>query len=128
MLRDNKTSQNLGSDVQEWMGVLPNNLVKFCAFVGFVFKYSDLGVNQILLKSIWKVEGRFSIMSYPPEVVNAIKKILIEELVEGSRTGIWRLVTIDFLRSFLEHINQIGKRDYLRLRRNLYLCAKPQAN
>ncbi|MBS5612657.1 MAG: hypothetical protein KHX29_00970, partial [Prevotella buccalis] len=90
MLRDNKTSQNLGSYVQEWMGVLPDNLVKFCAFVGFVFKYSDLGVNQTLLKSIWKVEGRFSIMSYPPEVVNAIKKILIEETVEGSHTGIWR--------------------------------------
>lgn len=74
MLRDNKTSQNLGSYVQEWMSVLPKDLVKFCAFVGFAFKYSDLGVNQTLLKSIWKVEGRFSIMSYPPEVVNAIKK------------------------------------------------------
>lgn len=90
MLRDNKTSHNLGSYVQEWMGVLPDNLVKFCAFVGFVFKYSDLGVNQTLLKSIWKVEGRFSIMSYPPEVVKAIKKILIGETVEGAHTGIWR--------------------------------------
>lgn len=29
-------------------------------------------------------------MSYPPEVVNAIKKILIEETVEGFHTGIWR--------------------------------------
>ena len=90
MLRDNETSQNLVSYVQEWMSVLPENLVKFCAFVGFVFKYSDLGVNQTLLKSIWKKEGRYSIMSYPPEVVNAIKKILIEETVEGSNSGIWR--------------------------------------
>lgn len=90
MLRDNKTSQNLGSYVKEWMEVLPENLVKFCAFVGFVFKYSDLGVNQTLLKSIWKVEGRFSLMSYPSEVVNAIKKILVEERVDGSSTGIWR--------------------------------------
>lgn len=90
MLRDNKTSQNLGSYVQEWMNVLPENLVKFCAFVGFIFKYSDLGVNQTLLKSIWKVEGRFSIMSYPSEVVNAIKKILVEETMYGTQTGIWR--------------------------------------
>lgn len=90
MLRDNKTSQNLGSYVQEWMGVLPDNLIRFCAFVGFVFKYSDLGVNQTLLKSIWKIEGRYSIMSYQPEVVNAIKKILVEETVDGTKTGIWR--------------------------------------
>lgn len=90
MLRDNKTSRNLGSYVQEWMRVLPENLVKFCAFVGFVFKYSDLGVNQTLLKSIWKVDDKYSIMSYPPEVVNAIKKILLEETVNGSNTGIWR--------------------------------------
>ena len=34
MLRDNETSQNLGTYVQEWMEVLPENLVKFCAFVG----------------------------------------------------------------------------------------------
>jgi hypothetical protein len=90
MLKDNETSNNLGSYVQEWIKVLPDNLVKFCAFVGFVFKYSDLGVNQTLLKSIWKVDGRFSIMSYPPEIVNAIKKLLIEETIDGSSTGIWR--------------------------------------
>ena len=90
MLKDNETSQNLGSYVQEWMGELPENLVKFCAFVGFVFKYSDLGVNQTLLKSIWKTDGKFSIMSYPPEVVNAIKKLLVEENIDGSNTGIWR--------------------------------------
>lgn len=90
MLRDNETSQNLGSYVQEWMGVLPENLVRFCAFVGFVFKYSDLGVNQTLLKSIWKVDGRYSIMSYPQDVVNAIKKLLVEETIDGSNTGIWR--------------------------------------
>lgn len=90
MLRDNETSQNLGTYVQEWMEVLPENLVKFCAFVGFVFKYSDLGVNQTLLKSIWKVDGKFSIMSYQPEAVNAIKKLLVEETIDGSNTGIWR--------------------------------------
>lgn len=90
MLRDRETNHNLGSYVQEWLGALPNNLVKFCAFVGFVFKYSDLGINQTLLKSIWKVEGKYSIMSYPQEVVNAIKKILVEETVDGSNTGIWR--------------------------------------
>lgn len=90
MLRDKETSQNLCSYVQEWMGVLPENLVKFCAFVGFVFKYSDLGVNQTLLKSIWKVDKRFSIMLYQPEVVSAIKKLLVEETIDGSNTGIWR--------------------------------------
>jgi hypothetical protein len=90
MLKDNETSNNLGSYVQEWMGILPDNLVKFCAFVGFVFKYSDLGVNQTLLKSIWKVDEQFSIMSYPFEIVCAIKKLLIEETIDGSATGIWR--------------------------------------
>ena len=90
MLKDNDTSTNLESYVKEWMNNLPENLIKFCAFVGFVYKYSDLGVNQTLLKTIWKTEGRFSIMSYPREVTDAIKKLLIEETEEGKSTGIWR--------------------------------------
>lgn len=90
MLKDNDTSTNLESYVKEWMNNLPENLIKFCAFVGFVYKYSDLGVNQTLLKSIWRTEGRFSIMSYPQEATDAIKKLLIEETEEGKSTGIWR--------------------------------------
>lgn len=90
MLKDNDTSANLLSYVKEWMSNLPENLIKFCAFVGFVFKYSDLGVNQTLLKSIWKIEDHYSIMSYPPECVNAIKKLLIEEVDNGLPNGVWR--------------------------------------
>ena len=91
MLRDNETSDNLSSYVQEWMDELPNNLRKFCAFVSFVFKYSDLGVNQYLLKPIWKDDSHYTIMSYSSNVVTAIKKLLVEETnKEGEPTGIWR--------------------------------------
>jgi hypothetical protein len=92
MLRDNETSENLASYVQEWMDTLPDNLRKYCAYVGFVFKYSDLGVNQRLLKSIWSDNShQSSIMSYGYDVLSAIKKLLIEESSDdGTFTGIWR--------------------------------------
>lgn len=92
MLRDNETSENLSSYVQEWMDTLPDNLRKYCAYVGFVFKYSDLGVNQRLLKSIWSDSSHSSsIMSYGTDVITAIKKLLVEESSEdGNFTGIWR--------------------------------------
>ncbi len=91
MLKDKETCSNLSSYVQEWMSELPENLKKFCAFVSFVFKYSDLGVNQMLLKSIWRNDNIFTIMSYPANTVTAIKKLLIEETTEdGKFTGVWR--------------------------------------
>ena len=51
MLKDRETSSNLQTYVNEWMDVLPENLRKYCAFVAFAFKYSESGINQILLKS-----------------------------------------------------------------------------
>lgn len=92
MLKDNETSENLASYVQEWMETLPAHLRKFCAFVGFVFKYSYLGVNQRLLRPIWRDSShQSSIMSYGYDVLTAIKKLLIEESTEdGTFTGIWR--------------------------------------
>lgn len=92
MLRDNETSENLASYVQEWMETLPDNLRKYCAYVGFVFKYSDLGVNQRLLKPIWSDNNhQSSIMSHGYDVLSAIKKLLIEESTDdGTPTGIWR--------------------------------------
>lgn len=92
MLRDNETSENLASYVQEWMDTLPDNLRKYCAYVGFVFKYSDLGVNQRLLKPIWSDNShQSSIMSYGYDVLSVIKKLLIEESTDdGTFTGIWR--------------------------------------
>ncbi len=90
MLKDNETSDNLASYVQEYMSVLPANLKKFCAFVGFVFKYSDLGVNQTLLKSIWKDAKHSTLMSYSIEETKAIKSLLVEESIDGKYTGIWR--------------------------------------
>lgn len=91
MLRDNETSDNIGSYVSEWLEVLPDNLKKFCAYVAFVFKYSDLGVNQILLKSIWKDVTHFSMSSYGEDIFNAMRKLLIEETTgDGKFTGIWR--------------------------------------
>lgn len=91
MLRDNETSNNLSSYVKEWMDTLPDNLKEFCAYVGFVFKYSDLGINQTLLKPIWADTEHIAIRTYGKEEQNAIKKLLVEESLEdGTPTGIWR--------------------------------------
>ena len=91
MLKDNETSVNLSSYVKEWMDVLPDNLKLFCAYVGFVFKYSDLGVNQNLLKPVWGDNEHLSIYLYSKDVQKALKKLLIEESREdGTSTGIWR--------------------------------------
>lgn len=91
MLKDNETSNNLSSYVKEWMEALPDNLKEFCAYVGFVFKYSDLGINQTLLKPIWGNKEHISIRTYRKEEQDALKKLLIEESAEdGTPTGIWR--------------------------------------
>lgn len=91
MLKDDATSANLSSYVSEWMDGLPDNLRRFCAFVGFVFKYSDLGVNQMLLKNVWRDEFHSSIRSYSADEQLAISKLLIEETTEeGTPRGIWR--------------------------------------
>lgn len=91
MLRDNETCDNLSSYVKEWMETLPENLREFCAYVGFVFKYSDLGVNQTLLKPIWSDLEHFSIRIYDKEQQDALNKLLIEESADdGTPTGIWR--------------------------------------
>lgn len=91
MLKDNETSNNLSSYVKEWMDALPDNLKEFCAYVGFVFKYSDLGVNQTLLKPIWGDSEHLSLRTYNKDVQKALKKLLIEESTEdGTPTGIWR--------------------------------------
>lgn len=91
MLKDKETSANLSTYVSEWMDELPDNLRKFCAYVGFIFKYSDLGVNQTILKSLWKDEFHYSLNSYTYEQQHAISKLLIEEMAEdGKSTGIWR--------------------------------------
>lgn len=91
MLKDKETSTNLSTYVSEWMDELPENLRKFCAYVGFVFKYSDLGVNQTILKSLWKDEFHQSLRSYTFEQQYAISKLLIEEMNDdGTGKGIWR--------------------------------------
>ncbi len=91
MLKDKETSDNLSTYVNEWMDELPENLRKFCAYVAFVFKYSYLGVNQTILKPLWRDEFHLTIRSYTSEQKNAISKLLIEEMTEdGNPTGIWR--------------------------------------
>ena len=91
MLKDNETCDNLSSYVKEWMEALPESLREFCAYVGFVFKYSDLGVNQTLLKPVWGDTEHMSIRSYEREQQNALNKLLIEESADdGTPTGIWR--------------------------------------
>lgn len=91
MLKDNQTSDELSSYVSEWMAVLTDNLRKFCAYVAFAFKYSDLGVNQMILKPLWKDKDHWSPYSYGQEQQTAISKLLIEETTEDAEpTGIWR--------------------------------------
>lgn len=91
MLKDNETSSNLSSYVKEWMEVLPESLREFCAYVGFVFKYSDLGINQTLLKPIWGDTEHITIRTYDKEQQYALNKLLIEESADdGTPTGIWR--------------------------------------
>lgn len=91
MLKDDSTSANLSSYVSEWMDELPDNLRLFCAFVGFVFKYSDFGVNQMLLKNVWRDESHSSLRTYTENERLAISKLLIEETTEeGKPCGIWR--------------------------------------
>lgn len=91
MLKDNETSDNLYSYVKEWMDCLPENLKEFCAYVSFVFKYSDLGINQTLLKPIWYNLSHPTIHSYDKDYLEALGKLLIEETAEdGKMTGIWR--------------------------------------
>ena len=103
MLKDDETSDNIGSYVREWLETLPENLKKFCAYVSFVFKYSDLGVNQTLLKSIWKDSVHYSVASYGAEYFNAMRKLLIEETSgDGKFTGIWRPRYNSFSRFILQ--------------------------
>lgn len=91
MLKDQETSANLSTYVSEWMDELPENLRKFCAYVAFVFKYSDFGVNQTILKPLWKDEFHQSLHSYTFEQQHAISKLLIEEMNDdGTGNGIWR--------------------------------------
>lgn len=91
MLRDNETSSNLSAYVMAWMETLPENLRKFCAYVGFVSKYSDSGVNQNLLKQLWWDNNHPLLSSYPLEIRNSLSKLLIEEYTqEGMSTGVWR--------------------------------------
>lgn len=91
LLKDEKTSDNLSTYVSEWLNELPDNLKRFCAYVGFIFKYSGLGVNQNLLKPLWKDEKHSSFVLYSQDERRAISKLLIEEITEdGIPTGIWR--------------------------------------
>lgn len=91
MLKDKETSSNLASYVKEWIDTLPNNLRTFCAYVAFVFKYSDSGVNQTLLKSVWSDSKHPFMRAYTKEQQDALGKLLIEESADdGLLTGIWR--------------------------------------
>lgn len=91
MLKDNETSSNLSSYVKEWMETLPDNLIIFCAYVGFVSRYSESGVNQNLLKDLWYDSNHPLLSYYSLEIRTSLGKLLIEEYTkDGRKTGIWR--------------------------------------
>lgn len=91
MLRDSETSSNLSTYVKSWMDTLPDQLKKFCAYVGFVSKYSDSGVNQNLLKQLWQDDSHLLLSNYSYENKSSLRKLLIEEYTQDRlSTGIWR--------------------------------------
>lgn len=123
MLKDKETSANLSTYVSEWMDELPENLRQFCAFVGFVFKYSYLGVNQMLLRNVWRDEFHNSIRAYTESEQLAISKLLIEETTEeGKALGIWRprynkfseFILSSYKKNWLNGISDIAK-DFIKL-------------
>lgn len=93
LLRENETSDTLSQYVSAWMNKLPENLKDFCAFVGFVGKYSMSGINQNLLKPLIKKDNKvFSTLrvSYKDEF-ETLSKLLIEECDQDKNPlGIWR--------------------------------------
>lgn len=92
MLRDDMSSDSLSSYVNGWIELLPENIKDFIGYVGFVSHYSQMGLNQNLVRSTWydPANGHFTLKGYNDSVRSAIYKLLIEEYSGDEPLGIWR--------------------------------------
>ena len=92
MLKEDMSSDSLSSYVAEWMQNLPNNIKEFVGYVGFAAHYSQMGLNQNLVKETWldTSTGHYTLKGYDESVLSAIFKLLIEEYAGDDPLGIWR--------------------------------------
>ncbi len=92
LLQEDISSESLFSYVSEWMRNLPDNLKEFMGYVGFVSHYSQMGLNQNLVKSTWldSANLHFTLKGYGDDVMSTIYKLLIEEYSGEEPLGIWR--------------------------------------
>ena len=92
MLKEEISSESLSSYVSEWIELLPDNLREFVGYVGFVSYYSQLGLNQNLVRSTWEdaTSGHYTLKGYGEDKMSAIYKLLIEEYSGDEALGVWR--------------------------------------
>lgn len=92
LLKEEISTESISSYVSEWTEQLPDNLREFVGYVGFVSHYSQMGLNQNLVRSTWEdpSSGHYSLKGYDEDKLSAIYKLLIEEYSGDVPSGIWR--------------------------------------
>ena len=92
LLKEDMSSESLSNYVTEWVENLPENIKTFVGYVGFVAHYSQMGLNQNLVRATWRDSSsdHYTLKGYDDSVVSAIYKLLIEEYSGDEPLGIWR--------------------------------------
>ena len=92
LLKEDMSSDSLSRYVAEWMEILPNNIREFVGYVGFVAHYSQMGLNQNLVRATWydTSKNHYTLKGYGDSVMAAIYKLLLEEYSSEEPLGIWR--------------------------------------
>ena len=92
LLKEEISTESLSNYTSEWMELLPDNLREFVGYVGYVSHYSQLGLNQNLVRSTWykPSSSHYSLKGYDNEKMSAIYKLLIEEYSGDEPLGVWR--------------------------------------
>lgn len=92
LLKEDMSSDSLSSYVAEWMQNLPGNIKEFVGFVGFAAHYSQMGLNQNLVKATWLDTStrHYTLKGYNSDTLFAIFKLLIEEYSGDDPLGVWR--------------------------------------
>lgn len=120
MLKEEISTESLSSYISEWMELLPDNLREFVGYVGFVSHYSQLGLNQNLVRSTWcdPSSGHYTLKGYDEEKMAAIYKLLIEEYSGDEPLGVWRprynkfstyLIKAAWGENWLDRLSEISK-------------------
>lgn len=92
LLKEDMSSESLSNYVAEWVENLPENIKEFVGYVGFVAHYSQMGLNQNLVRATWydSISNHYTLKGYDDSVMSAIYKLLIEEYSGDEPLGIWR--------------------------------------